>query len=93
LFDADRYIKNYEDDATVGTLTLNASTTNSYQFPKSRGAANQFLSTDGAGLARWASPCTIGATPPTGTVTNGLLWYNLTNRVMYVAENGLWVSI
>jgi len=93
LFDADRYIKNYEDDASVGTITLNASTTNSYQFPKNRGAANQFLSTDGAGLARWASPCTVGNNPPTGTVTNGLLWYKLDTRIMYVAENGLWVSI
>jgi hypothetical protein len=55
LFDADRYIRNYEDDATVGTLTLNASTTNSYQFPKSRGANNQCLVTRGDGTTYWGA--------------------------------------
>ena len=50
---ADLYVRNGTDDGMVGTLTLNASTTNSYQLPKSRGANGQILTSDGAGLARW----------------------------------------
>jgi hypothetical protein len=55
LFDADRYIRNYEDDATTGTLTLNASTNNSFQFPKARGTNNQCLVTRGDGTTYWGA--------------------------------------
>jgi len=91
LADADLFIKNSADDATTGTLTLNASTANSFQFPKARGSAGQVMTSQGDGSVLWQAIVSLGDTPPT-TPSKGSLWYNTARGILYTYSSTAWIS-
>jgi hypothetical protein len=91
LNDADLFLKNSADDSTVGTLTLNASTSNSFTFPKARGGNGQVLTSQGDGSVIWQAIVSMGALPPTSP-TQGKLWYNDHKGILYTYQGTFWVS-